>query len=250
MVTKWEEEFTLNFEKGVPPKIDDLARVVNDATQALIDAFHRAETEAIRNNIKTNAILLNSEFNLTKTFYYAFGYNQIAEVPPMILGKAIYLDTDKILPEDTAFALFEARSEPKYDLQRFLNMDISDAKEELREGKKRTCWIWYVFPQLESLGHSEDSIYFGIKNIEEAKEFLKDSILSERITTCCELLLEHATVPIEEIMGSHLDATKLCSSMTLFYLASDSDDNIFGKVLDTFYQGAMDYLTLKHFRGK
>ena len=121
---KWEE-YKLKRSKGKKLKIDKLdnpEETVKKATDELIESLRKAETEAIRNNIKTNAILLSSEFNLTKSFYYAIGFH-VKEVPPMILGKAVYLDTDKILPNDIAFATFESsQKHPLEEIEELRNL--------------------------------------------------------------------------------------------------------------------------------
>lgn len=108
------EEFTLKADRGVPLKIDNPNMEVDDIAKALLEFFQKAEAEAIRNNIVSNSIILNSELNLTKSFYYSFG-DRVREVPPMILGKALYLDTDKILPNNIAFALFQSNKQNELD---------------------------------------------------------------------------------------------------------------------------------------
>lgn len=108
--------------------------------------------------------------------------------------------------------------------------------EELRDGKKRSHWIWFIFPQLEGLGSSFYSYKYGLTE-EEAKEYLRNRLLRKRLYECCRLVLSHDK-PIIEIMGSELDAKKLQSSMTLFYLISHK--RIFKKVLNQFYEGQLD----------
>lgn len=121
---EWEE-FKLKRSRGKKLKIDSLdnpENAIKKVTDELIESIHKAESQAIKNNIKTNAILLSSEFNLTKSFYYAIGF-QVKEVPPMVLGKAAYLDTDKILPNDIAFAIFESpQIHPLEELEKLKNL--------------------------------------------------------------------------------------------------------------------------------
>lgn len=121
---KWEE-FKLKRNRGKKLIIDELKNpeeAAKKATNELIESLRKAENEAIRNNINTNAILLSSEFNLTKSFYYAIGFH-VKEVPPMILGKSVYLDTDKILPSDIAFATFESsQKHPLEELEELRNL--------------------------------------------------------------------------------------------------------------------------------
>lgn len=108
--------------------------------------------------------------------------------------------------------------------------------KELRDGKKQSHWIWFIFPQLLGLGSSFYSYKYGLTE-EEAKEYLKNKLLKKRLYECCRLVLSHDK-PIVEIMGSELDAKKLQSSMTLFYLTSHK--RIFKKVLKKFYEGQLD----------
>ena len=108
------EEFKIKVDRGVPLKIDNPNMEVDDIAKVLLEFFEKAEAEAIRNNIISNSIILNSELNLTKSFYYSFG-EMVREVPPMVLGKTLYLDTDKILPNNVAFALFQSNQKNELD---------------------------------------------------------------------------------------------------------------------------------------
>ena len=134
-------------------------------------------------------------------------------------------------------------------MQRFLETNIDEALEELRNGQKRSCWIWYVFPQLRGLGTSAASCYYGIKDLSEAREFLANETLKNRLYQCCELLLTHTDLSINDIIGSRLDAKKLQSSMTLFFMASETDNNIFGHIIDVFYDGELCADTIKLLKG-
>lgn len=120
------------------------------------------------------------------------------------------------------------------------------ALEEIRQGQKRSHWIWYIFPQLKGLGRSCNSEYYGIASFDEAKEYLAEPVLKERLLEITGALLEHKGKDIHRIMGG-IDARKLCSSMTLFEVAGRDDESckIFGDVLDTFYGGKRDEWTLK-----
>lgn len=131
------------------------------------------------------------------------------------------------------------------DLSRFLNAqarDYEQALSEIRAGRKRSHWIWYIFPQIKGLGHSGMSQYYGIGSLEEAKQYLQDQLLRDRLIEISEALLEQEG-KIESIVG-YIDAMKVRSCMTLFREA-DPDIRVFDKVLDKFYGGQADQKTLQ-----
>lgn len=117
------------------------------------------------------------------------------------------------------------------------------ALKELRDGQKRSHWMWYIFPQLRGLGMSSMAHIYGISGIDEAKSYLKHPILSRRLYDLCDILLTHQDKSALDIFGD-IDAMKLKSSMTLFAFASH-DGSIFHAVLDKFFNGEMDEATLK-----
>ena len=123
--------------------------------------------------------------------------------------------------------------------------EYETAMEEIRQGQKRSHWIWYIFPQLRGLGRSHNSEYYGIASLKEAKEYLGDPVLKKRLLEISEALLEHKGQDIHRIMGG-IDAKKLCSSMTLFEVAGDDDEGckVFGEILDTFFGGKRDGRTI------
>lgn len=132
-----------------------------------------------------------------------------------------------------------------YNLDRFIkaqehNYEI--ALEEIRRGKKSTHWIWYIFPQIKGLGFSENSNYYGISSLDEAREYLNNPILKDRLFEICKSLLNHRGKDIYSIIG-RIDAVKLKSSMTLFDLVYPQ--NIFKEILTEFYQGQLCKNTLK-----
>lgn len=94
------------------------------------------------------------------------------------------------------------------------------ACKEIVSGRKETCWIWYVFPQLLVLGHSSTAKYFGIKDLSEACEYLCDPILSQRYLAILLKVNKHFPRHIEYIMGWDVDAKKFVSSLTLFQAAA------------------------------
>ena len=136
------------------------------------------------------------------------------------------------------------------DLNRFIEAQEKNYKtalKEIKNGKKVSCWMWYIFPQIKGLGMTQTANYYGINDIEEAKEYLHNEILSKRLIEISNALLEIENNDIKEIMGFP-DNLKLKSSMTLFKKAEElSDvkyDNIFQKVLDKYYNGEEDNNTL------
>lgn len=133
-----------------------------------------------------------------------------------------------------------------YEISRFLKAHQSDyqcALSEIKNGKKVSHWIWYIFPQLKGLGRSSMSEYFGIKDLDEARAYLADPILGEHLIEICNALLSLDTNDITEVMGRP-DDKKLRSSMTLFDAATESSD-VFQRVLDKYYYGKKDYRTLR-----
>jgi uncharacterized protein (DUF1810 family) len=113
-----------------------------------------------------------------------------------------------------------------YDLECFIlaqERDYDRALLELEAGRKMTHWIWYIFPQLETLGYSERAKFFGISGIKEARAYMKHPILGPRYLKCIAAIINHKGQPIEEIMGGDLDAKKLSSSLTLMLTAGEGD---------------------------
>ena len=121
--------------------------------------------------------------------------------------------------------------------------DYDDALREIRSGRKRSHWIWYIFPQLDGLGYSPTAQYYGIRDLEQAKDYMAHPVLGPRLVEISEALLAVPSSDPGAVMG-YPDDLKLCSSMTLFELAAP-DQPVFGKVLDKFYGGRRDPLTLR-----
>lgn len=133
-----------------------------------------------------------------------------------------------------------------YTLQRFLDAQQEDyvqALAEVKNGKKRSHWIWYIFPQLKGLGMSYNSQYYGISGKEEAKAYLEHPVLGARLREITKALLDQHDVSVQKVFGS-LDAMKVLSSMTLFREVA-TDDNLFSQVIDKFYQGIPDRRTVE-----
>lgn len=132
------------------------------------------------------------------------------------------------------------------DIQRFAaaqsNGVYDRALAEIRAGRKRGHWIWYVFPQTRGLGMSRNANYYGIGSWKELRAYVADDLLMRRLVEISQALLElEGNDPVSVLGG--IDAVKVRSSMTLFELASDNP--VFGQVLDKYYGGERDSLTLK-----
>ena len=126
----------------------------------------------------------------------------------------------------------------KTDISRF--REASDwnyefALKEIRNGQKRSHWIWFIFPQMRGLGFSQNSQFYGITDLKEAELYLNDPILGPRLREITTVLLEHNDKSAVEIFG-RIDAMKVQSSMTLFDLVSPND--IFEAVLNKYYAGS------------
>lgn len=116
---------------------------------------------------------------------------------------------------------------------------------ELRAGRKESHWMWFVFPQLASLGRSDRARFYGIADLAEARAYIADPVLGPRLTEACHAVLGHAGLHPEEIMG-RIDAIKLRSSMTLF--AATGGSAVFESVIFSFYDGP-DAMTLSEISG-
>ncbi|MDE6427308.1 MAG: DUF1810 domain-containing protein [Ruminococcus sp.] len=115
------------------------------------------------------------------------------------------------------------------------------ALDEIKNGKKRSHWIWYIFPQLAELGRSSMAKYYGIKDIDEARKYLENDILRVRLIEISEALLSVDDTAVN-ILG-HIDTLKVKSCMTLFHMASP-ENKVFSRVIDKFYGGKYDNITI------
>lgn len=129
----------------------------------------------------------------------------------------------------------------KYDLSRFHKahtLNYSRALDEIKAGRKDTHWIWYIFPQLKSLGQSPTSRYYGLNGLEEAEAFYKDPLLGNNLYESLYYLNTHDGKLIETIVGP-VDSLKIRSCVTLFlYLTEGKDPNsrIFKDTLTNFFR--------------
>ena len=105
-----------------------------------------------------------------------------------------------------------------HDAQQATHSGFDAALAELRAGRKRTHWIWYVFPQLRGLGHSPAAEFYGLNGVTEAEQYLHDARLRANLLLAASTVKEQleAGVSLDELMGARIDALKLVSSMTLF----------------------------------
>ena len=130
-------------------------------------------------------------------------------------------------------------------IERFISAQeysYQTALNEIRNGKKVSHWIWYIFPQLKGLGRSYRSEYYGIENVDEAKSYLTHPILGARLLEITEALLNLNENDPLKVMGNP-DDLKLKSCMTLFAYISE-DGSIFHQVLDKYFGGGRDESTL------
>ena len=140
----------------------------------------------------------------------------------------------------------QRRNPDPYDLNRFVEAQEADylvALAELRAGRKRTHWIWYIFPQIAGLGHSAMSERYAIRNELEARAYLAHPVLGPRLIECAEAVLGIEGRSATEIMGSP-DDLKLRSCATLFAHVSP-EQSVFHKILDKYYSSEPDRVTLQ-----
>lgn len=131
------------------------------------------------------------------------------------------------------------------DLERFVQAQApvwDEVEAELASGRKRSHWMWFVFPQLRGLGHSTMATHYGLAGLEEARAYLAHPVLGPRLRRACELLLGQPAGSAEQILGA-IDALKLRSCLTLFKQAAPMEP-LFDQALQRFFGGSPDPLTL------
>ena len=136
--------------------------------------------------------------------------------------------------------------EDPYDLERFVTAQDSGgtygrALAELRYGTKRSHWMWFVFPQLAGLGHSETARRYAISSLDEARAYYRHPVLGPRLVDVAAAVAAVQGRSAVQIFGG-IDARKLHSSMTLFLRAAPGE-SVFRDVLDRYYDGAPDPAT-------
>lgn len=136
------------------------------------------------------------------------------------------------------------------DLKRFVEAQERDypvALVEIRAGRKRSHWMWYIFPQLEGLGHSPMAQRYAIRDLEEATAYLVDGVLGPRLVEISRALMGLQTKDATAVMGTP-DDLKLWSCMTLYSMVEGTDP-VFSQVLAKFYGGRRDERTVAMIRG-
>jgi len=131
-----------------------------------------------------------------------------------------------------------------FHLQRFVDAQESvwdDVRAELAQGRKRSHWMWFVFPQLAALGRSGTAKFYGISGADEARAYLEHPLLGARLHECCALLLKVTGVSAEDVFGE-IDAMKLRSCLTLFEAVSPQTP-VFKECLDRYFAGECDERT-------
>jgi uncharacterized protein (DUF1810 family) len=134
-----------------------------------------------------------------------------------------------------------------HNLQRFLDAQASVYAQvctELRDGRKRTHWMWFIFPQIKGLGHSEMASRFAISSLNEAQAYLEHPTLGPRLKECTRLVNEVEGRSVEQIFG-YPDDLKFRSSMTLFARAAPDDEQVFDEALRKYFGGKPDPATLE-----
>ena len=132
------------------------------------------------------------------------------------------------------------------NLNRFISAQenkYEDAFQEVKNDKKVSHWMWYIFPQIQGLGQSEMAKKYAVENLKEAERFLHDTVLGERLINISKLLLEIEDRSATEIFGSP-DDLKLQSCMTLFASVNNSHP-VFQQIIDRYFDGKKDDRTLQ-----
>ncbi|ACB96372.1 DUF1810 domain-containing protein [Beijerinckia indica] len=133
-----------------------------------------------------------------------------------------------------------------FNLHRFIEAQaplFASILEELKAGRKRSHWMWFIFPQLRGLGQSSTAEFYGISSLAEARAYLAHPLLGPRLILCTETVLALEGSPLHAIFGSP-DDMKFGSSMTLFALAAEEQENPFRVGLGRYCHGQMDTKTL------
>lgn len=140
----------------------------------------------------------------------------------------------------------QMQTEDEFDLRRFQEAQeeiFEQVKVELKQGKKQTHWMWFIFPQLKALGRSDTSKFYGIESKAEAEAFYKHPILGNRLLECCEILKSLKTTDAHAIFGFP-DELKLKSCLTLFGEAA-AENAFFESLLQHYFDGNKDQKTLQ-----
>ncbi len=134
-----------------------------------------------------------------------------------------------------------------FDLGRFVTAQapvFDTALQELRAARKRSHWMWFIFPQLRGLGHSSTAQFYGIGSLHEARAYYAHPLLGPRLTQCTRTVLDSQARSLHDIFGSP-DDLKFASCMTLFEVAAGKDESAFGEALDRWCAGERDARSLQ-----
>jgi uncharacterized protein (DUF1810 family) len=135
----------------------------------------------------------------------------------------------------------------RFELKRFVQAQegvYEQACAELRAGRKRSHWMWFIFPQIQGLGSSPMAMRYAISGLEESRAYLEHPVLGPRLQGCTRIVIGVDGRTVEEIFG-YPDDLKFHSSMTLFAKASESGAGVFGEALEKYFGGEMDQGTLQ-----
>ena len=138
-----------------------------------------------------------------------------------------------------------ANADP-FNLERFVIAQepvFSTVLDELKAGQKRSHWMWFIFPQLRSLGRSPTAEFYGLRSLDEARTYLSHPVLGPRLILCTETVLAIEGRSLHTIFGSP-DDLKFCSSMTLFTLAAGEVGSVFERALDRYCGSRLDERTV------
>ena len=151
------------------------------------------------------------------------------------------MSEEEKIPEEKLNELITVSNEKNRFLSAQQNI-YSHVLKELQNGKKTSHWMWFIFPQIDGLGHSSTAKYYSIKSINEAKEYFDHPILGKRLLECCNIILKIEGRSVEDIFG-YPDNLKLKSCMTLFNYAVHNH-KVFAEVLNEYFAGEHDEQTI------
>jgi uncharacterized protein (DUF1810 family) len=143
-------------------------------------------------------------------------------------------------------------SQDPFDLNRFVTAQApvyDRALAELQAGRKRSHWMWFIFPQLRGLGFSATARLYGIASLVEARAYLAHPVLGPRLETCTRTVLALENKSVHDIFGTP-DDMKFGSCLTLFLLAADAHDSLFRYAIDRYCGGRQDERTLELLEGE
>lgn len=143
------------------------------------------------------------------------------------------------------------KTQDPFQLERFVKAQagiVETALSELRAGRKRSHWMWFIFPQIDGLARSSTAAYYAIKSLDEARSYLDHPVLGSRLEECTRTLLGLENVSASDVFG-YPDDLKFCSSMTLFdHVAAKND--LFADAMTKYCAGQLDQKTLAILHGK